>query len=410
MQTRKRNLGKKLMAAVLSAAMLLGSCTCAFAEEAAAAAAATTESVKLSNLRLTSGEQVIDLAGVELEVDVTATEDELAALSLHLDVDGETAAVVCFTGTDTLGALHLESPTLGVKDYLIDPAVMMARSMDEGIQSLIGLLQSIDTKAVADDLVQGMNIPMELSAEPETEAVAETEPETEAAAEEEVLPEVTVEGDVAAVIEECITGPETVELGGVQTGINGEEISIADGTYNKTEFSFGVDTLCKILDMIYVDGEPAGLSEQLLAEVNDLQVSGSVTKGTADGLNNLADVYVKFDDGTSESGEVHVAANKSFSESGDAVDVAITGVNQGTPFGVSLSAAKGTHEGEAFTMDSVDMDSAIMLSDMDEDAAAEELGNSLSTLGVDVMGVALTPVFSALMDTSEMETEAAAAE
>ncbi len=409
MQTRKRNLGKKLMAAVLSAAMLLGSCTCAFAEEAAAAAAATTESIKLSNLRLTSGEQVIDLTGVELEVDVTATEDELEAISLHLDVDGETAAVVCFTGTDTLGALHLESPTLGAKDYLIDPAVVMARYMDEGIQSLIGVLQSIDTKAVADGIVQGMNdVPVELPAEPETEAVVETE--AEAAAAEETLPEVTVEGDVAAVIEECITGPETVELGGVQTGINGEEISIADGTYNKTEFSFGIDTLCKILDMIYVDGEPAGLSEQLLGEVNALQVSGSVTKGTADGLNNLADVYVKFDDGTSESGEVHVAANKSFSESGDAVDVAITGVNAGTPFGVSLSAAKGTHEGEAFTMDSVDMDSAIMLSDMDEDAAAEELGNSFSTLGTDVIGAALTPVFAALMDTSEMETEAVAAE
>lgn len=403
MQTRKRSLGKKLMAAALSAAMLLGSCTCAFAEETAAAAAATTESIKLSNLRITSGEQVIDLAGVNLEVDVTATEDELAAISLHLDVDGETAAVVCFTGTDTLAALHLESPTLGVKDYLIDPAVVMSRYMDEGIQSLIGILQSIDTKAVADSIVQGMNIPAELPAEPETEAVVE--PETEAVAAEEELQEVTVEGDIAAVIEECITGPETVELGGVLTGINGEEISVADGTYNKTEFSFGIDTLCKILDMIYVNGEPANLSEELLGEVNALQVSGSVTKGTVDGLNNLADVYVKVDDGTPESGEVHVAANKSFSESGDAVDVAITGVNAGTPFGVSISAAMGTHEGEAFTMDSVDMDSAIMLSDMDEDAAAEELSTSFSTLGIDVMGIALSPVFAALMDTSEMETE-----
>lgn len=401
MQAKKRNLGKKLMAAMLSAAMLVGSCTGAFAQEAADV---TTKSVRLSDLRIVSGEQVIDLTGVSLEVDVTGTEKP-EALSLHLDVNDEEVAEIGFTGTDTLAVLHLESPTLGAKDYVLDASVLLSRYMDEGIQSLVTMLQGIDTKAVADSILKSANEADALPDMPETEAA---EPETELVIED--MPEVTVDGDIASVIESCITGPEPVELGGVQTGINGEEISIAEGSYEKTNFSFGVDELSQILDMIYVDGEASGLSEQLRAEVSELEVSGSVTKGTAEGLNRLADINVKFDDGKGDAGEVHVAANKGFGENGEHSDAAVVVTNKGTTYGVSLSSEEGLHEGEAFTMDTVDMDSAIVLTDMDDAAVGEELGNAFSTFGVDVMGAALAPVLAAFMDTgmAEAQTEAVA--
>ncbi len=411
LQSKKRNhLGKRLLAVLLGAAMTVGSCTCAFAEETDTAAAVKTESIQLSNLRIVSGEQVIDLKGLSLDVDVTGT-DEPEAFSLHMDMDGEKLVEIGFTGTDKLAVLHLESPTLGVKDYVIDASVVLSRYMDEGIQSLVGMLQSIDTKAVADGIIEGMNAIGEMPDMPETELVAEA-PETELVVAEE-MPEVTVEGDIAAVIEECITGPETVELGGTQTGINGEEISVADGTYNKTEFSFGLDTLCKILDMIYVDGEPAGMSDEVRAEIADLQISGSVTKGATDDLNRLADVNVKFDDGKGEAGDVRIAANKGLGENGQTVDVALVVNDKGQSFGFSVSAAEGMHTGEAFTIDSVDMDSAITLTDMEDDAVAEELSNAFSTWGIDVVSTVLAPMMSEMMadaDMAEAATEAVAAE
>lgn len=410
LQSRKRDyIGKKLLAVLLGAAMTVGNCTCALANETVTEV--STESIQLSDLRIVNGEQVIDLKGVSLEMDVTGT-DEPEALSLHVNMNDEKIAEVGFTGTDELAVLHIESPSLGVKDYVIDTSTVLSRYMDEGIQALIGMLQDVDTKELADGILEGINAIDKMPIVPETEASTE-EPETELADMEEEMPEVTIEGDIAAVLEECITGPETVELGGTQTGINGEEISIAEGTYNKTEFNFGMDALCKILDMVYVDGEPAGASDAIRAEVADLQISGSVTKGETDDLNRLADVYVKLDDGKGDVGDVHMAANRGLSEDGQTIDIALVLNDKEQSYGLSVSAAEGVHKGGAFTMDSVDMENAISLTDMEEEKAAEELSNAFSIFGIDVAGIAFAPLVLALMTDMgmvEATTEAVAAE
>lgn len=394
MQTRKGNLGKKLASVLLSAAMAFTACTGAFAQEEAASAAKST---RISNLSIVNGEQVIDLSGLGLEVDVIEDSED-GSVCIHLDADGQTVAKVGITTVDGLYVYHLESPTLGTKDFVINPTDALAQSLDQGVEMLVGFLQNVDTHALAETI-------MKLS-EPKEEAETEVEAETEAEAAEPET-EITVEGDIASVLENCLVDAENVQMGGAITGANGQELTIAEGTYNTRELTLDTDAICQILDMVYVNGQETGASKELRDAGAEILLHIYVIQGTTDDLNRVVSMKLVYNVPGEQDYNIDMDVNRSAVENGQNVDAMIGGTVDGQKAGLTFSVFKGQHDGELFSAADVDMENAVVLTDMDEEASDAAMSEAVSALATDVLGTVLAPVMSALaanMDMSALET------
>ena len=148
---------KKMLALSLSASMLSG--VCAFAEETA-----DVHSYMLSDVTVVSGDQTFDFSNLSIGIDVP--EGENGAL-LHLDENGETAAEIGVTMADGIYVLHMDSEMLGHRDFGVDPVVVIERVLQGGIDGLIAMLEDIDVHGTAQDIVDFLQDPSALKAEPE---------------------------------------------------------------------------------------------------------------------------------------------------------------------------------------------------------------------------------------------------
>ena len=117
---------KKLLAVILSAVLMLGAC--AFTEGPAAGTCYC-------------------LSDVEIGVDVM--EGEPGAVVVHVDSGEEHVCEIGVTQIDGLYIIHLDSPTLGHKDYAIDPVLELSEDLDDLRDALIEKLQGMDTQAAA---------------------------------------------------------------------------------------------------------------------------------------------------------------------------------------------------------------------------------------------------------------------
>lgn len=395
LKSKKRNPMKKALAALLSAAMVAGSCPAVFAQEETADAA---RSVGLSGLRIVYGDQTIDLSDMNLELDVSDKEFSNGGC-VHLDMAGETMAEIGFGIVDDLYVLHLESPSLGSKDYVVDPEVAMAQTLDQGISALIGVLQTVDTKAIAHGLVSH-SMDLKGLAEEETEAQTEAQDGAEAGDQTAQL-EISV-NDVAKVIGECLTETNDVEMGGTLQGASGRELTIAEGVYDRKELTIDTDALCKILDTVSVDGQLGAASEQIRKDGIEALLDIDVLQGKTDDLNKVVSLSLKFNDEKQVDYDINFDINGSAEKNGKTADVFITGKTGGQDVGLDFTVTKGMHEGEMFSADTIDMENAIVLTDMESEEADREMQTAMTTVGMDMIGVVAGPIISMVMSNLDL--------
>lgn len=384
---------KKVLSTLLAVALMLSLGMSAWAAEEPAG----DHSHVISDINLFYDSQLIDLSDIVIEMDV-AGDDGAKAGRLHVNLDGETVAELGVTVLeDGVCVLHMDSQTGGHKDYGIDPAVILSRIMKGGIDSLTSLLQSIDVDGAARGIIDRL---MSAGDAPVAEEPAEDE-QTPSAPGAYInfggqvidLSSISIEGDPMAVIKDCISEPETTHMGGVEYAANGNAIEIPDGEYEVNAFSFDTEAICKLLDMVYVDGEPAGLGDKLRESGVDILFAGNYFDNDAAHIGSISA-------GVTTEGLVFnggVGYNQVISDEGTKTTYSF-GLSSGADLesasvtGLSFTISDGTHEGEQFTAASVDRDALIMLTDMDADQAMAELNEALGTVLADMLTTMLQPV------------------
>ena len=379
---------KRALSVLLVMAMMLSCGVYALAAEEPAG----DHSHIVSDIYFISGDQVIDLTGVTFELDVTGDAGTKAG-RLRVNKDGQTVAELGVTMLeDGLFVLHMESPTLGHKDYGIDPVKVLARMMQSGIDSLTGLLESIDVNEEARRLIDGL---MAEDAAPAGEA--EEAPEASPAP---AMPNITIEGDPMAVIEGCIGEPETVHMGGMEYAPDGGVAEMPEGDYQVQTFNFDTDTVCELLDMVYVDGAPAGLGDELREAGVDVLFAGTCYDNDQAHIAQISGSLSGEDFSFSAGG----GYNQLITDEGKKTTYSFGTSSGAAPetmsvFGLGFTVSDGTHEGEPFTPASIDEDEIVVLTGAETDPALEELNQSLSMLAVDM----LTPVLEPFMEALEAE-------
>lgn len=426
---------KKWIALLLSVVLALSAC--AFAEESLP----VTHSHKLSNVYILIGDQVLDMSNLTVELDV-AGEEEPNAWRLHMNSqDGTTARMnmtvengivnvdasgveeraqlssedgiigeIGLTKVDGNYIVHLQSESLGHVDYAIDPVELLAKIMDQGIAGIIQLLQSLNTTAMAQGIVNAIdNLGAQPEAGAEPEALVESEGPEAAQQLAMQLPQISIEGDPMEVLMGCVSEPETSQMGGVEYAPDGSEIIIADGTYTTREFTIDMDTLCTILNMAYLNGEPGGLGDKLRETGVSFEIHGSFQNGEEEGLNQIATVTATMDaDGVQQTMNLNINTFSTGEGKATAVSYGLVQGEQG--FGVSFRVTTGQHEGELFTADSVDMGNAIVLTDMELTEAFGTLGESLGKVGMDCVGVLISPLLEMVKANVDVDAMRAQAE
>ena len=392
---------KKFLALLLSAALLLsvGAYACAAEDEAAG------HSHTLSDVYIVADSQVIDLSHVSVTLDVAPAGD---AGLLHIDVDGQTVGEIGLTMADGLLVLHLRSATLGHEDLAVDPVVVLANVMQSGIDSLIELLEGIDTTDVAQGIVDGFLAPGPVQRK--TITVIETPEGDEAPAGEEepaedeapeaavIIPEITVEGDIAEVIAGCVSEPETVHMGGMEYDPNGGTFELPEDDYQMRTLTVDLETICQILDMVRVDGEPLGMGDELRQSGIEYAVNGVFYAGETA---STGQVNITSADAESTY-SVGAGYNQLVTETGVTTSYSF-GLAEGddpetmTGTAVSFTVTESALDGMIFGPDSIVPEGLTVLSDMDAEQAFELLGEALSTLLADVATPVLQPVMTAMM-------------
>ena len=394
---------KKILSMLLCAALLLGCGVCAWAAEEPAGGHCHT----VSDIFLMINNEPIDLSGVTLELDVSgvAGVDGAKAGRIHVNQDGETVGEL---GVGVLEGgcyvLHLNSATMGHKDYGIDPVVLISRALRGGLDSLAALLEGIDTDAAAQSIFDAIH------AQPAAEDSADADEAEEAEGTEESgidpnvyfevngktfsLSDVTIEGDAVALLKSCISEPETVHMGGVEYAPNGDTIEMPDGEYQMQTFTFDTDTVCQLLDMVYVKGEPAGLGDEVRQAGVEILYTGEFYDGEEA---HIGDIGASI--GSDEFNySVSCSYNQTVTDEGNETTFTY-GTAQGldpdiSVSGVSFKVSDGTHEGEQFEPAAIDEDELVMLTDMELDEALAELSQAMGT----VLGDMLTPVMGPVME------------
>lgn len=391
---------KKILSMLLCAALLLSCGVCAWAAEEPAGDHCHT----VSDIFLMINNEPIDLSGVTLELDVTgvAGVDGAKAGRIHVNQDGVTVGELGVgVLEDGCYVLHLNSAALGHKDYGIDPVVLISRILRGGLDSLIELLQGIDTDAAAQSIFDGIHAQQAANDSADAEEAEETAESGigpnvyfEVNGKTFSLSDVTIEGDAVALLKSCISEPETVHMGGVEYAPNGDTIEMPDGEYQKQTFTFDTDTVCELLDMVYVKGEPAGLGDEVRQAGVEILYTGEFYDGEAA---HIGDIGASI--GSDEFNySVSCGYNQTVTDEGTETTFTY-GTAQGldpdiSVSGVSFKVSDGTHEGEQFTPAAIDEDELVMLTDMELDEALSELSQALGT----VLGDMLTPVMGPVME------------
>lgn len=358
---------KKMLALSLSVSMLSGMCV--FAEETADA-----HSYTLSDVTVVSGDQTFDFSNLSIGIDIP--EEENGAL-LHLDENGETAAEVGVTMTDGIYVLHLDSNMLGHKDFGVDPVVVIERALQGGIDGLISVLEDIDVHSAAQDIADFLQDPSALKAE------LETEKETESYMK---IPDVSVDGDFMAVLEDCVSEPETVT-------VDGDE-------YTMTTFTYDMDHIGQILDMIRIDGEQFDVSGALREAGVEFSFTGTFYENDE---RQMGDVSGTYDDGE-QSGSCQASYDTSIAGDDTSTVYTIDTAWTGQPdVSITFTVSDGVSENSGFTADSVDMDNVVILTDMEDEEAVATLTETLSTLAGETMGLVLAPVMEVLLADVNLE-------
>lgn len=412
---------KKILAILLCACMLLP--TFAMAEAAAPAPTA----YRLSNMYaavLGDTPVTVDLTKLALELDVNPE----GGLRLHIDKDGAPAVEFRYETTpDGLMVYHMNGEIVGHKDFAIDPVTFLDNVLQKGIAAVVEILQGVDTNALAKSIISFTS-----GAEAADEAVAEMEAADEIAEPEEPVeeepaeePEETTEVEAAgqmfalkpsaealsmiqSVVEVCVSDPETVEMGGNQTGLDGSNIVIPDGTYTKNAMHIDTEHFMKVLDKLFVNEDPDGPA--LSAALADK------------GVDLTMDVNVELYDGDAGAfGDVgfSVGANGNtvsytFSFVQNAGDNSVYckvayAQNETNGTAVQFMFSAGEAEADAFG-ETLDMANVVMLNDPDDEESYAAFTQAFADLGFDALGTVIEPLGDALMagvDLSELEAELA---
>ena len=384
---------KKILSLLLSAVLLLSAGTCAYGQEAPVSDHSST----ISDMYILVNNQIIDLSNITLELDVTG-EGKARAAQIHLDADGQTVAEIGLTLVDRTLVLHMNSASMGHTDYGLDLASMLSAALEKGIDSAVSFLQSIDPTGTAEGLIDALvnagGQALELPPEPEQPA---EEPEAKAGIS---LPDLSIDGDILSLLEDCVSEPETVHMGGMEYDPNGGVAEMPEDDYQVRTFTFDTDTICQILDMIHVNGQSLSAGEQFRQAGVDLSLDGVFYDGELAHIGQISsslsnpDLTLSFGGGYNQRlTDLGSSTSYSFGFAKGADLETLTGGS------VSFTVADSQHEGEPFTPDSVDMDSLIMLSDMDTETATAELTQALSGVIADM----LMPVMSAIYPDADME-------
>lgn len=370
---------KKFLALLLSIAMLLGAC--AFAEEAAP----TGHSHRLSDVVITYGGNTIDLSNLALCADISPEGD---AVLVHLDADGETAAELGFTKVDNLYAMHVAGTISGHTDFVSDPVVQLAKTLQSGVDGLIGILQNVDTHALAEKIMSFGEQPMdEPEAEPEEEPVEEPEEELEMEGDGETLvfnlSDLSFHGDIAAMLEDCVSEEKGVEID--------DSTIIPAGTYDVTIFYASEETCADLLNMVYVKDEPVDLGDKLRDA--GVTMSAGVAMYQAEGA-EATDCTLTLSSGE-EVYSAHIVTAHTSDEIGSTGAYDISCNKNGELMGVKFTTYSGEIEDKTFSPDSIDLVNAVNLDELSDEEASETLIGALKTLMVDATLPVLGPVMEA---------------
>ena len=366
---------RKVLAILLAAVMLLSCGATALAAEEASVA----NSYTVSDISFIVNDQIIELTGVTAVLEA-ASVDGSRGFRMSVNKDDEPLGELTFTlQDDGLCALHMDSPTLGVKDYGIDLAAILSRSMKSGIDSLVALLQSVDTDSAAQTIINALlRTPSAIEEPVETEA-----PEMPEATE---APTVGIDAEgVVDVLSECVTN-ETEQMGGEVDGPDGSVVTIPYGEYEITTVTLDTETIASMLDMVSLNGQPAGLGDAVRNAGVDISVNIKGTTGEAAKLGQFnvtaegEDLYFVLGlDYSSVNAEDGVQTNWSWgSTSGADRETAST-------FGMVLTITSTEGENVAFVPAPVDESALVMLSDMTSEEATTELTQSFVTLLTDML-------------------------
>lgn len=373
---------KKLLAVILSAVLMLGAC--AFTEGPGAGTC-----YSLSGISVETGDMNIDLSDVEIGIDVM--DGEPGAVVVHIDNGDERACEIGFTQVDGLYIMHLDSPTLGHKDYAIDPVMELASSLDNLRNVLVEKLQGMDANEAAQSIFDFFDHAEE-AAKQAAEAPVETPApglEVKTDSIQEILKD-NINEDQTITIDEDITDPDT------------GEVLLPAGEYKGTTVSVDKEQLLQVLGNMTLNGQPLPNVEML----KDENVEANLEAANYDGQDGLGAafgyMFVTASEGEDEgyNGLYYILITD---EDGKTLSFEILGDMGEGHFDVQFALNKHAVEDATFGPDAVDMDSVVNLSELA--AAGEESPLAVDTqllLG-DAIGAVLAPIFAGIA--AEMPAE-----
>ena len=372
---------KKIIAVILCAVLMLS--VSAFTGGPAAG-----QSYTLSGITVNTAGQAIDMSAVTIGVDVLSGDP--GALLLHVDYEGETVSEIGFTEADGLYIIHLASPTLGHKDYAIDPVKELAKSLGDLRDKLVEKLQSVDTAEAAQRIMDFFDAMAEAADKAPAEPVATPEP-----AETFSLPEINVGDGFEDTLKECITQDEIVTLEGETVSFNGVETPIPDGEYKASAFTVDKEHFLRALGMITVNGEPVDALGVLSDESLDIELEGAFHTGQGDVGVSFGHMGCAAAQGEN-SGVIALGYLQTTTETGKAVQFTASKADGEDVTAVTFTVSKDAVGDDAFGPDSVDMDALINLSDMSEEEGNALLQQDLGMVFGEALGAVTAPIYAAI--------------
>lgn len=358
---------KKLLAVILSAVLMLS--VCAFTEGPEAGTCYC-----LSGISLEAGETNIDLSDLKIGVDVM--NGEPGAGAVHVDNGDERVCEIGFTQVDGLSIMHLDSPTLGNKDYAIDPVMELANSLDDLRNGLIEALQGMDTTAAAQTIFDFFNGAGEAAEEP---APAEEEPA------ETPKPGLEVTGDIGAILEESVNPEETVTIDEDVTDPDTGEVLVPAGDYKVSSFTVDKELLIKILGNMTLNGEPIPNVEMLKDENTDAMLTGAIYEGQGDLQTSVGYMFITASDGEVEgyNGGYYIMSTD---EDGTTFTFDVLGDGGESHLDAQFVVEKHAVTEATFGPDDVDMANVINLSELAAAGEESPLMEDMQTWLGDVIG------------------------
>ena len=389
---------KKLIAIVLCALLMLS--VCAFTEGPSG-----SHNYSLSGIKVSTADMDIDMSDVNICIDVT--DGDPGAVLMHVDYQGETVSQFGFTEVDGLYIVHLDSQSLGHKDYAIDPVKELAKDLDSLRNKLVELLQNADTDAAAQSIMDFFSN-MDQAEEPMTdEEIEALQEQIEQAIEEAENSGVNFSGDPTNILEECINDPETVTLEGKTAEYDGEEIVFPDGEYVHHSFTVDNDHMLQLMSMMTVDGKPADFVAQMEESGAEAELNGSFYKGQEDVDAAFGSVSVNV---TMPEMDDPLVAGFGFAkvptDEGTSLTVAIgQAASEDDATSLYFTAVAGESTDAEFGPDSINMDELINLSDMESEEAAELFQQDVAMVLGDALGAIMTPIAEAMPEDAMMVPE-----